>query len=204
MRHAINCLLTGVAALVLMAGTAHATTIIDFGTGSAGDGGSLSIGSDIVGTNIPFGAFSVAGAPMNNGSWANVTGSCGGYACLNFDQNANTFSIVGALGSPINVSATTLVSGNMSGVTLVADSSTTGQVSVEASNAMAATSLLTALGLPVGSTFAGPIGVIGFSNGTGSPYTVDSTDTTLSTGTGPVGGQGGPGTVPEPGSMVLL
>jgi hypothetical protein len=82
----------GVAALaaVLMTGTAQAATVIDFSTGLAGEGGTISWdGTNLIGSNIPIGAVAITGAPVNNGVYA-VTGTAtgqgtGGFGSLSFN-----------------------------------------------------------------------------------------------------------------------
>lgn len=56
------------AAVVLMAGSAQAATVIDFQTGLAGEGGTIRWdGTNLVGDNIPIGAVAIVGAPTANG-----------------------------------------------------------------------------------------------------------------------------------------
>ena len=81
-----------VAAVVLMAGTAQAAPVIDFQTGLAGEGGTISWdGTNLIGSNIPIGAVSVVDAPTNNGVYAvtgTATGQGGGfYGSLDFNTN---------------------------------------------------------------------------------------------------------------------
>lgn len=91
-------------AAVLMAAPAHAATVIDFSTGLAGEGGTISWdGSDLLGSNIPIGAVSITGAPTGNGVYA-VTGTAtgqgtGGFGSLNFntDGDNNFISISGCI-----------------------------------------------------------------------------------------------------------
>jgi hypothetical protein len=90
-----------VAAVVLMAGTAQAAPVIDFQTGLAGEGGTISWdGTNLIGSNIPIGAVSVVDAPSGNGVYAvtgTATGQGGGfYGSLDFntapDSNFITLS----------------------------------------------------------------------------------------------------------------
>ena len=84
---------------------ASAATVIDFGTGLAGPGGSLSYdGVDVVGADILIGALSVSGAPAGNGEYT-------ADAVLNFDTAANTISIVGGVAG-LGVPDTTLLTGS--------------------------------------------------------------------------------------------
>ena len=77
-------------AAVLMAAPAYAAPVIDFNTGLAGEGGTISWdGTNLIGSNIPIGAVSISGAPMNNGVFA-VSGTATGqgsgfYGSLSFN-----------------------------------------------------------------------------------------------------------------------
>jgi PEP-CTERM motif len=87
----------GAAALaaVLMTGTAQAATVIDFSTGLAGEGGTISWdGSNLIGSNIPIGAVAITGAPVNSGVYA-VTGTASG-------QGGSTFGSLSFNTTPDN------------------------------------------------------------------------------------------------------
>jgi hypothetical protein len=57
-------------AVILAAGTAQAAPVIDFQTGGAGAGGTITWdGSNLVGNNIPIGLANIFGADQNNGSF---------------------------------------------------------------------------------------------------------------------------------------
>jgi hypothetical protein len=186
-----------VAAVVLMAGSANAATIIDFGTGFGGAGGTVNIGANITGSGIFIDTVTIIGAPVNNGVFdvegAGVCGDAvGGCGLLSFDKNLNTITIVGsipALGilAPIN-----LLSGDLSGgVTVLINNGVTGSLTASGRDTKAP-ALLQAIGLAAGTPFA----FFGFEtavNGTGggSPYTAISTDITNTS-------------VPEPGTLALL
>src|SRR5438128_1163325 len=94
-----------IAAVVLMAAPAQAAPVIDFGTGFAGEGGSISWdGTNLIGSNIPIGTVRITQAPTNNGTYL-VTGTAtdndqlpgGLYGSLNFNTspNANFINITG-------------------------------------------------------------------------------------------------------------
>ena len=92
------------AAIVLMAAPATAATVIDFTTGFAGEGGTITWdGSNLIGSNIPIGAVSITGAPTNNGVFAvsgSSTGQGGGaYGTLSFNTSpdANFITISGCI-----------------------------------------------------------------------------------------------------------
>lgn len=96
----------GIAAMTaaLMAAPASAATVVDFSTALAGVGGSIAWdGTNLWGSNIPIGAFTVSGAPMNNGVFlvnGLASGTGGGlYGSLNFDTGAtsNFFSITACI-----------------------------------------------------------------------------------------------------------
>lgn len=83
------------AAVVLMAGSAQAATVIDFTTGMAGEGGTISWdGSNLIGSNIPIGAVTIVGAPTGNGVYTvqgTGSGTGGtGFGTLNFNTSAET------------------------------------------------------------------------------------------------------------------
>ena len=72
------------AAVVLMALPAHAATVIDFQTGLAGEGGTISWdGTNLIGSNIPIGAVAISGAPTNNNVFV-VSGTASGQGGSNF------------------------------------------------------------------------------------------------------------------------
>jgi hypothetical protein len=84
----------GVAAIaaVLMAAPAQAATVIDFTTGLAGEGGTISWdGTNLIGSNIPIGAVAITGAPTGQGA--------GGFGSLSFDttDGNNFISITGCI-----------------------------------------------------------------------------------------------------------
>jgi hypothetical protein len=66
----VKLLGAAVVAVVLAAGTAQAAPVIDFQTGGAGAGGTITWdGSNVVGNNIPIGLANIFGADQNNGSF---------------------------------------------------------------------------------------------------------------------------------------
>lgn len=96
----------GAAALatILMAAPASAATVIDFQTGLAGEGGTISWdGTNLIGNNIPIGAVSVTSAPTNNGVYlvnGLVPAQGGGlYGSLNFNTSAdnNFITLMGCI-----------------------------------------------------------------------------------------------------------
>ena len=92
------------AAVVLMALPAQAATVIDFQTGLAGQGGTISWdGTNLIGSNIPIGAVAIAGAPTNNNVFT-VTGTASGqggstFGSLSFNTNPdnNFITITGCI-----------------------------------------------------------------------------------------------------------
>jgi hypothetical protein len=90
------------AAVVLMAGSAQAATVIDFTTGLAGEGGTISWdGSNLIGSNIPIGAVTIVGAPTGNGVYTvqgSATGSGGsGFGSLDFNTATDVMTISGCI-----------------------------------------------------------------------------------------------------------
>jgi hypothetical protein len=91
-------------AAVLMAAPAQAATVIDFSTGMAGEGGTISWdGSNFIGSNIPIGSVAISGAPTNSGVYA-VTGTASGqggstFGTLSFNTNpdSNFITISGCI-----------------------------------------------------------------------------------------------------------
>jgi PEP-CTERM motif-containing protein len=198
MKKIASLIIPAAAIALLAASPAHAATVIDFGTGSAGAGGTISIGADVTGSGIFIDTVTIIGAPVNNGVFdVNGTGVCpsggsGSCGLLSFDKNLNTITLVGdipALGilAPIN-----LLSGDLSGgVNVLINNGVTGSITASGRDSKAR-ELLTAIGLSPTTAFA----FFGFStavNGTGqgSPYTAISTDITNTS-------------VPEPATLALL
>lgn len=197
------------AVFALAAGPASAS-VIDFGTGFGGAGGTINIsGANISGSGIFIDTVTILGAPVNNGVFdVEGTGVCwdaaGGCGLLSFDKNLNTISLVGsipALGifSPIN-----LLTGDLSGgVNVVINNGFTGGITASG-NDTKARELLYAIGLDPTTqfTFFGfTLGVAG-GEAPGPPYTATSTDI-INTSV-PGGGGSGQTLVPEPGSLLLF
>jgi hypothetical protein len=92
-----------------------ATIVIDFGSGTAGAGGTYTLsGSDASGTSIPISSMTVYGDGVFDGVYA-VTGGCSGsggwgYGCLDFDTSTNTITVTGAVDS-LGTAVETLLSG---------------------------------------------------------------------------------------------
>lgn len=102
---------------------AQASIVINFGTGSAGSGGLISlIGLNATGSNIPLDTLNVTGAPgagVYDLSGDGVSNDLTGSAVLNFDTVANFITITGGvptLGISIN---TVLLSGSFSSFTIL-------------------------------------------------------------------------------------
>src|SRR4051812_10697875 len=80
--------------VVGFAASAGAATVIDFSTGAGGTGGTVTIGSNITGTNIFVDTVTISGADVNNGVFdVDGAGTCadilGGCGLLSFDENLN-------------------------------------------------------------------------------------------------------------------
>ena len=193
----VKALLAGAAVIALSAGTASAATVIDFGTGFGGAGGTVNIGANVTGSGIFIDTVTIIGAPVNNGVFdvegAGVCGDAvGGCGLLSFDKNLNTITIVGSIPALGILAPVNLLSGDLSGgVNVLINNGVTGSITASGRDTKAA-QLLTAIGLDPATQFA----FFGFEtavNGTGqgSPYTAISTDITNTS-------------VPEPGSMALF
>jgi PEP-CTERM motif len=197
-------------AAMLAAGSAQAGTIIDFGTGSTGTGGTISwIGTNLIGTGIPVGIVTISGAPSNNGAF--FTSGAYSYnipnnpptpstaAVLNFayGPGTNSIQIVGGL-PPANIPLdTVLLSGSFDSAPAV--SFENGAIVVDGGGLdIKNPALLTWLGLPTTTPFAFfGFGISGNQavNQAGqliaNTYVGNSTDVSNTS-------------VPEPGSMLLL
>jgi len=115
-------------AAVLMAAPAYAAPVIDFQTGLAGEGGSISWdGTNLIGSNIPIGAVTITGAPTHNGVFivgGTATGSgTGTFGSLSFNTSPtnNFVTISGCIpGLSVGLDA----NGNCSPVPLLSGSFT--------------------------------------------------------------------------------
>lgn len=191
-----------VAAVALMASPAQAATVIDFTTGFAGEGGTISWdGSNLIGSNIPIGAVSIVGTPTGSGVFAvsgTSTGQGGGtYGTLNFNTTPdnNFVSITGCIpGLSVGLDA----NGNCDPIELMTGSFTSftsgpNGLLIAAGEDVKAQELLDAINWP--STL--PWEFFGFSMTTaglspdGTPGAVISTDIRNTA-------------VPEPATMMLL
>jgi PEP-CTERM motif len=181
----------------LATASANAATVIDFGTGFGGAGGTVNIGANITGSGIFIDTVTILGAPVNNGVFdvegAGVCGDAvGGCGLLSFDKNLNTITVVGSVPALGILAPVNLLSGDLSGgVNVLINNGVTGAITA-AGRDTKARELLLAIGLDPSTQFA----YFGFEtavNGTGqgSPYTAISTDITNTT-------------VPEPGTMTLF
>ena len=91
------------AAVVLMAGSAQAATVIDFSDGLAGEGGSITWdGTNLIGSNIPIGAVNIVQAPNGRNGVFEVQGmtpAAGGpnFGSLDFNTAENFITISGCI-----------------------------------------------------------------------------------------------------------
>jgi len=188
-------------AAVLMAVPAQAAPVIDFTTGLAGEGGTISWdGTNLIGSNIPIGAVSIVGAPANNGSYE-VSGTTlaqrpGSYGTLSFNTSSDLISISGCiadLGLGINSSGQCTPVELMSGTFTSWNTSGQNGLTQAMGEDMKNTQLMTAIGWPSDL----PWEFFGVSISTsslspdGTPGTVISTDIRNTA-------------VPEPATMMLL
>jgi PEP-CTERM motif len=181
----------------LATASANAATVIDFGSGFGGAGGTVNIGANVTGSGIFIDTVTILGAPVNNGVYdvegAGVCGDpVGGCGLLSFDKNLNTISIVGSIPALGILAPVNLLSGDLSGgVNVLINNGVTGAITASGFDTKSR-ELLLAIGLDPSTQFA----FFGFEtavNGTGqgSPYTAISTDITNTS-------------VPEPGSITLF
>jgi hypothetical protein len=127
---------------------AAAAVVIDFATGLAGPGGTISYdGVNTVGGNINIGALTAQGTPLNPGTYTTN-------AILNFDTEANTISIVGDVPG-LNVEQTTLLSGSFSSFTYTAIPASGGTTEIFSGQGpdIKDPELLAALGVPANTPF---------------------------------------------------
>ncbi len=201
MKKTFKTFLALVLGLFLLAGSAMAVTI-DFGTGNAGSGGTVTWIYDainntdtVTGVNILIGNLTVSDAPSGNGVHIVTNG------LLNFDTAASTISISGAV-ADLGIANTTLLSGSISSFTIFQPG---GLSFVAQGNDRKAECLLTALQIPLSTQFS----YYGFSLTTGNVSTtsiygddgklIQRTKTGTATSTDIVNTS-----VPEPATLLLL
>jgi hypothetical protein len=186
-------------AMLSMATAASAAPVIDFGTGSAGEGGTIQqIGGNLIGTNIPIGNVSITGTGATDGSYL-VTGTAtgqfaqpGNYGSLNFNTATGAISITGCIanfsvGTQQCPAPQTLLTGTIGSFNDFGGSLFIG-TGTDSKNA----TLLAALGLPANTPFE----LFGFSLSTG---------TIIGNGSSPARSTDIRNTaVPEPATMMLL
>jgi hypothetical protein len=183
-------------ALILLSAPAYAVAIIDFGTGDAGSGGTITIsGGNAIGVAIPIDSLTVNGTAFDkvynlSGTAASSNQDGDLAAALIFDTTQNSISIIGGIPELFIPDQTVLLTGTFSSFELqnglfVGSLEGTGPD-------VKSPLLLRALGLPTDTKFEFYGFSIGFNTkGTGSPYTATSTDIINTE-------------VPEPGSLILI
>jgi hypothetical protein len=182
-------------ALLLLAVPGYATTLIDFSTDGAGLGGVVTVsGGNAIGVNIPLGDLLVAGAPLNNGSFA-LSGPASGstlanVAALDFNTSTGTISVVGGVPALGIATPTTLLTGTISSFTITSPSSVQLVVDLVGPDTKGAP-LLTALGLPTDTHFQYYTSDINFIE-SGGVWEADSTDISNTS------------VIPEPASIALF
>jgi len=188
----------GMAAIAMasMAATASAAPVIDFSTGLAGNGGTITdVGGTLIGTNIPIGAITFGDTTLNNGLVTTVQGTAigtGGLLYGDFDFNTATgqFSIVGCVASLLIPCNTTLATGTIGSFLNLG----TG-ILFQGGTYTVSPLLAAAAGLPTNSVFTIPAGssfTLGITSTQGGAI-VTSTDVPLTSTP-----------VPEPATMMLL
>jgi hypothetical protein len=168
---------------------ANATPIIDFGTGLAPSGGTITLlpGNNATGVAIPIGVLNATGLP--GGSMQFITsGGAGGFASLDFNTVTNTITITGGIPDLDIPDGTVLLSGSFVSWEATAD----GLLNAIGPD-MKSEDLLKLLGIAPDSEFQ----FFGFSltgqqiPGTENSWQAVSTDIKNTV-------------VPEPGSLILL
>ena len=170
--------------LALVPSVASALALIDFGTGDAGFGGTITLtaGGNFLGTAIPLeslatsgtspsGTFDLSG-PIAAGNDASDTN---GAAQFDFDTTAKTFTVFGGVPSLGIISNQTLLTGTISSFSY----SILGNILQLAVNGTDAKSvdLLTALGIPTDAKFAfASFELAAVATGAANTYTATSVD----------------------------
>ena len=191
------------------ASSARASTVIDFGTGFGGAGGTLNIGANITGSGIFIDTVMIIGALVNNGVFdVEGAGVCrdaiGGCGLLSFDKNLDFITIVGSIPALGILAPVNLLSGDLSGgVNVLINNGVTGAITMSG-NDTKALELLLAIGLnPLQQFFFRGFETAVNGTGQGSPYTEISTDVTNTSCGGP-NDSPCPAPVPEPATLLLL
>ncbi len=103
--------------LYVFAAPALAAPVIDFGTGFAGSGGSLTYdGTNVTGTGIPLDVLLVTGAPQNNGVYdlsGGFAGTINSAAELEFNTTTGNITVTGGVQSFNIPDGTVLLSGTI-------------------------------------------------------------------------------------------
>jgi len=189
---------------VLLVPALSFAAVLDFGTGTAGAGGTIVDvgGGNAVGINIFLDNLTAIGTSADNvynldGALACSTGTNDLCAALNFDTAAGTFSIVGSVPA-LGVGETTLVSGTIDSFTFVANG-------LFASFSAFGTdikdpALLAALDIPSGTPFS----FAGFTLGFGGTIACDEGQTCYTAISTDFADVSGSSPIPEPGTLILL
>jgi hypothetical protein len=216
MTHLAKSLLAAIIVAVVPM-TAQAAPILDFGTGSGGAGGTVTIGErdhipgtwNITGRGIFIDRITVTGSPLNNGVFdvegAGVCGDLiGGCGMLSFDAHQDTLVLVGSIPELGIFELLSLVTSSTFDQAIEMTAQDRDGVRLRASERdNKAAELLAALGLDPATTFGFELFVTGVNSGpfNGIPptavYTVTSTDLTNTPMPAVT-------PVPEPGSLLLL
>jgi hypothetical protein len=173
--------------VLVFAAPARSSPIIDLRTGTTGAGGTLTIAPDgnVTGTNIPLGLIEIAGMGSPYDGVYGLTSTV-----LNFDTQANVITVTGAIPS-FSITSTELLRGSFTSFSIAWETPTMGGFNGTGPDNKSE-DLLTYLGLSPNQPFEFFGFTLGFSGaGSGSPYTVISTDIVNTA-------------VPEPASLLLL
>ncbi len=188
-------ILTLAVGMLLGAPSAYASTIlIDFSTGTAGGGGTITVsGGNAIGSGILIDFLNVTGAPVSggfnvNGLGPTTSGSFGSTGILSFNTALNFIRIDGSIPS-LGIGQSQLLNGSFSSFTITQSGLVRAVSGIGPDSKSPA--LLLALGLPANT----PFNFFGFTisaKNTRGSYVTYSTDILNSA------------TVPEPSSFLLL
>ena len=195
--------LASLALVLTLTSLAQAVVVIDFGTGTMGSGGTITIaGGQATGVGIPVDVLTVNGTAFDGvydtqgtatGSGATATNP--NAAALSFNTATNTITVIGGISSLSIPLGTVLLSGSFDSVSLL-NGGVVGSLTASGPDAKSPL-LLAALNVPADAKFQFYGFSIGFNlKNTGSPYTAISTDiiNTADVNT----------STPEPSSFLLL
>jgi hypothetical protein len=172
------------AALAFAPSVASALALIDFGTGDAGFGGTITLtaGGNVLGTAIPLESLATSGTTPSGTfdlsgplAFGNDASDTNGAASFNFDTTAKTFTVFGGVPSLGIISNQTLLTGTISSFSYSILGNVL-QLSVNGTDTKSV-DLLTALGIPTDAKFAfASFELAAVTTGAANTYTATSVD----------------------------